>query len=92
MPQELSYLSLEPSLLEITAVKKAENEEALIVRLYNVSDQQVVGKLSVCNDVEDAAITNMLEETIEVLCVDGHHVEFPVRGHQIVTLKLKVKT
>jgi alpha-mannosidase len=92
MPQELSFISLEPSLLEISAIKKAENEEALIIRLYNVSDQQVTGKLSVYNDVEAASITTMLEEPIEVLRVDGHHVEFPVRGHQIVTLKLKVKT
>ncbi|MFQ6042091.1 MAG: glycosyl hydrolase-related protein [Candidatus Poribacteria bacterium] len=72
----------------VSAIKKAEEEEALIVRLYNVSDRQARGKLKAFTRIEKAMMTNLLEESVAEIQVDENSIQFPVNAHQIVTLKL----
>jgi mannosylglycerate hydrolase len=87
LPKEASLVSIKPDELIITAIKKAEKDDALIIRLYNISDKSVTGKLALWSSVKKAMITNLLEEPLEEIPVSENLV-FPVRGHQIVTLKL----
>jgi len=87
LPKETSVVSLEPDELIITAIKKAESDDALVIRLYNISDKPVTGKLALCSPIEKAMVTNLLEEPLEEIPVVEDLV-FPVKGHQIVTLKL----
>ena len=87
LPKESSVISLQPDELIITAIKKAESDDALVIRLYNISDQPVTGKLALCSPIEKAMVTNLLEEPLEEIPVSENLV-FPVKGHQIVTLKL----
>ena len=87
LPKETSVVSLEPDELIITAIKKAESDDALVIRLYNISDQPVTGKLALCSAIEKAMVTNLLEEPLEEIPV-AENLVFPVKGHQIVTLKL----
>ena len=99
-PQEAGFLSLAPAELVVTAIKKAENEDALVVRLYNISGQTVEAELVVQMAVERACTTNMLEEDRQGLDVSagelggqsGTRVEFPVKAHEIITLKLGLHT
>lgn len=45
MPAAHSFLEIEPSGLEVTAVKKHEDRESLVVRLLNRADHTIEGKL-----------------------------------------------
>lgn len=88
LPLEFSLVSLEPEELIITAVKKAENEDALVIRLYNISDGQVTGNLKTFQQIGKVMMTNLLEEPLEEIPVSDRSIVFPVKGHQIVSLKL----
>ena len=88
LPLEFSLVSLDPEKLIITAVKKAESEDALVIRLFNISDSQVTGKLKMFQQVKKAMITNLLEEPLEEIPTSDGNLVFPVKAHQILTLKL----
>jgi len=87
LPKETSMISLQPDELIITAIKKAESDDALVIRFYNISDQPVTGKLALCSPIDKAMVTNLLEEPLEEI-LGSENLVFPVKGHQIVTLKL----
>ncbi|MCP4403673.1 MAG: hypothetical protein GY801_41005, partial [bacterium] len=57
--QEMSFVSISPVSLIMTAVKKAESGEALIVRYYNASDSEVTGKLELFQAIQRAESTNL---------------------------------
>jgi len=64
MPPELSWIFLEPDILVVSAVKLAEREEGIVVRIYNPADYAVEGKLKPFQKFAKAYITNLNEEPI----------------------------
>lgn len=91
LPSEFSLVSLEPEELVVSAVKKAESGDEMIIRLYNISERQVTGKLSAFKRVEKAMIVNLLEEPIEEMPVSCNSITFQVKKHQIITLKIRLE-
>ena len=98
LPDSASLLSLEPDELVVCAVKKAEEDDALIVRLYNISTRLRDATLAVPAPVTQAWRANMLEQPRDALPVTPverrgramSEVRFPAGPHEIVTLKLGV--
>ncbi|MGQ9610936.1 MAG: alpha-mannosidase [bacterium] len=88
LPILLSLFSIEPKELVLTAFKKADDDDALIIRLYNISDKEVEGCLSVYKTIKKAEIVNFLEKTLTNIAISGKEITFPVRGYQIITLKI----
>jgi mannosylglycerate hydrolase len=89
LPKSFSLFSIEPDELVVSAVKKAEKEDALIIRLYNVSDEQITGKLSAFQHLKGVAKANLLEETLEEIEYSENSFSFNAKGHEIITLKLQ---
>ena len=94
-----SLLSVGPDELVVCAVKKAEEGDALIVRLYNISTRHRDATLAVPAAVTQAWRANMLEEARDALSVTPvkrrgrsmSEVRFPAGPHEIVTVKLAVE-
>ncbi|WP_297077207.1 alpha-mannosidase [uncultured Enterococcus sp.] len=59
-----SYLSIDQPLLEVTAVKRRRNDQALIVRGYNLSDQAVAYTIETQTTKLEQSL-NVLEQPIE---------------------------
>jgi alpha-mannosidase len=74
--------------LVVSALKRAERGDALILRLYNLSHQPQEGKLELPLAVTKAYEVNLLEEKGESLDVEGSEVKFYVRGAEIKTIKI----
>lgn len=89
LPSLFSLFSVDNEELVVSAIKKAENDDALIIRMYNVSDKQITGKLTAFRPIAKAMLVNMLEENQEDISVLGDSLTFPVRGHQIITLSVR---
>jgi alpha-mannosidase len=89
LPPELSFVELEPESLVISAIKAAEEGDGLIVRFYNIGDDDVEGRLRLYRQFHKAALVNMKEEEIEVLGEDDKEIALEVRGKQIVTLRFE---
>jgi alpha-mannosidase len=90
LPAEMSFVEVEPAEMVVTAIKKAESEDKLVVRLYNTTDKTVSGKVTTDGAVA-AEMMNMDEETKETLQVmENGSVELTVPGKKIITLAFDV--
>jgi alpha-mannosidase len=92
LPPTASFLSVTPERLVLSAVKKAERSDGLIVRAYNPFDTPVHGVVQSVFPIRAAHGTNLSEERQEELSVgsDGT-VRLNVGEKQIVTLELEVE-
>ena len=89
LPLVHSFLEIEPEELLVSAVKKAEDDEALVVRLWNISTRQFKGSLTFHRCPAKAFETDLNEGEKAPLEIEGgHKVGFQVRGCEIKTLKL----
>lgn len=89
-PAEMSFFSVDAPAIVIDWIKKAEDSDALIVRLYEACGTHARGRLNSPLPVAAAAICNLLEE--EEAPLDWHDggVALQLRPFQIVTLKLQI--
>ncbi len=73
----------------VTAMKKAENENALVIRLYNYGDKETETDLWVWKTFDTAIKTNLIEEEQAPLNMDGNSLQMKVGPHEIATIKFK---
>ena len=85
----LSFISLEPDNLVISAIKKCEYDNGLIIRFYNTTSNKVKGKISVYKPLKKVWLTNMNEEIQkEIKLKNKNIVEIDVGPYKIITLKI----
>ena len=89
-------IELQPESLCFTSLKKAEREDALILRFYNSSDHVVKnGKLRLGEPFGSVELANLNEESLPEEKLPGKDGvwDLPaVKSNQILTLKIKAKT
>ena len=90
IPSVTSYMSIEPEEVMVTAFKKAENDDAVIVRVFNVSGKSIEARLKFFRHVEEAWIVDFNEESISKAKHEGNLVNIELRPHEIVTVKVKL--
>ena len=82
-------MSVTPSNLIVTTIKKSDKDNSLIVRAYNITDAKVTGKLEFGKNIRSAYLTNLNEEHKEKLTVKNQRsVHVIVNPKQIVTLSV----
>ncbi|MDQ3928350.1 MAG: glycosyl hydrolase-related protein, partial [Chloroflexota bacterium] len=72
----------------IETIKQAEDGNGVVMRFYECSRQRGPVTLEAAFPVKEAYITNLLEESMGALEIDGHRVSLDVRPYQIVTVRL----
>jgi alpha-mannosidase len=95
-PAEVSFFQIDNPAVIIDTVKKAEDSDEIVVRLYEAHGSRGAVRLSSCLPVISAVRCNLLEEPLpegQEVPVAWEHGElrFHVRPFQIVTLKLKTE-
>jgi len=91
LPPVFSFVSIEPDSLVLSALKKAEREDTLILRFYNVTDEKVFGKVKFFKPISAAALCNLSEDEIGNLEVIGkNELNLEVNPHQIITIKMQL--
>ncbi len=74
--------------LFVSAVKRCEDSEALLVRLYEMHGARGTGRLRLGLPCSSATFCNVLEDELgEAVVADGA-VEIPYLPHQIISIKL----
>lgn len=92
LPSELSFLTLQPETLILSAVKKGEREEHLVIRLYNVTDEKIEVTMQVFQPIWAAYEANLNEELQRTLAVqDETCVNLVVGGKQVKTIGLQFR-
>ncbi len=89
LPKELSFLSIDPETLVLTAMKRSN--EDLILRLYETTGDATKGRITLFKQMEEAWITNLLETNTQEVRVDGTKIPVEIRPFEIRTLRIKTE-
>ncbi|OPZ86769.1 MAG: Mannosylglycerate hydrolase [bacterium ADurb.Bin429] len=89
LAQAHSYFRLDKHNLLIESVKRAEDGDGLIVRLYEAYRRRGVARLITNGLCSRVTRTDLLERDQEELPVQGGAVELPFRPFEIITLRLR---
>ncbi|HLO34097.1 MAG TPA: alpha-mannosidase [Anaerolineales bacterium] len=84
-----SLISVSSPNVIIETVKRAEDGDGIIVRLYESQRKRGPVQLQVGFTIEAAWETNLLEENETVLSVENNSIQLNIRPYQIMTIRLK---
>jgi len=89
LPAEHSFASVGPENVVLTAVKKAEDANGLIFRVYEWAGKETVAEFHVPPGATGATVTNLME-TPEggALAVTGDVVKAPIKPYEILTIRV----
>ena len=88
LPSELSFLKVNPEEIILTCMKKAEDDNYVVIRLLNVSDRRVTASLEFFRPLKEAWRANLNEEPLEQLNVTGRTIQIDIEPHKLETLKV----
>jgi len=91
-PRVRSFLAVKPGTVELSGVKKAEQGDALIVRLFNPSDGAQDATLTLFRAVKAARLLTLEENPLggAGVTVNGSSVSFRIGPKKIATVELAV--
>ena len=88
LPAEFSLVNINKSNVIIETVKKAEDSDAVIVRMYETWNSRTDCEVSFGLDVKDAYECNLMEEKDEKLTLSGGKLNLTFKPFEIKTLKV----
>ena len=91
LPLELGFITVKPEELVVSAIKKAEDRDTYVVRLFNPTEAIVKGSIEVFSVIKEAYKTNLNEKRLEDIMVkDGHRIDIEVKRNKIVTFEFVI--
>jgi mannosylglycerate hydrolase len=91
LPESFSYLTIDASEIVISAVKKAEQGNELIIRMFNQSDSKIRASMKLNFEVKEIFETKLNEIKIRRLELSNEKVELDFEPWQIKTISLRIK-
>ncbi|WXG46303.1 MAG: glycosyl hydrolase-related protein [Candidatus Atabeyarchaeum deiterrae] len=88
LPREMSFMRVDVSNIIVTALKKAENKEGFIVRLYEAEGLEKNFTIEFHRDVKECWETNLLEENVKKLTTHEHRVDLAISPSEIKTIRV----
>ena len=85
-----SLVATNCSNIVIETIKRAEDGNGIIVRLYENQRQRGKFTLTTAFPITQAWRANILEENQEPIPVNGNHLKYQIKPYQILTLRLKL--
>ncbi|OQB40208.1 MAG: alpha-mannosidase [Candidatus Latescibacteria bacterium ADurb.Bin168] len=86
----MSFLSISPANLVLSAFKKAEERDTLILRVFNPTGDAMRGTVTFYQTIKKAWLCNMNEERREELRPNGNALALDVSKKKIMTIELEV--
>ena len=88
LPSASSLLRAQPDNIVITAVKKAEDSDALIVRFYEWAGKQTDVQLAFSGKLLSAEETDLMERVVGPLPAQGGSITIQTKPYEIKTVKV----
>jgi alpha-mannosidase len=90
LPREFSFLELRPDNLILSALKKAEDSDEVILRFFETKGEKTAAEVKLFREIKKATIADLLEREERALKTDGNMLKMEVKPFEIVTVKLKL--
>ena len=87
LPVDRSFFEIDNASVFIEAIKRAEKEHAIIVRLYEGHNTRGLVTLTTTLPVKRAFLTDLLETNVYDLPLSGGEVTLPFQPFEIITVK-----
>jgi alpha-mannosidase len=93
LPASHSFVQIEPKNVILSAVKKAENDDAVIFRFYEFEGKASQVRLRLPEAANGASQTNLMEKEEKTLSLEanGREVAVPIGRYEIATVKVTFK-
>jgi alpha-mannosidase len=97
LPAAGKFVGITPTSVVLGAIKKAEDSNAMVVRVFNPGDQAVTGRIGVdttlLGQVQGAQEVDLLERptTESTVRVAGDTVSVKLPAHGIVSVRIKLE-
>jgi alpha-mannosidase len=96
LPAEHSFASVSPENVVLTAVKKAEDANGLIFRVYEWAGKDTTAEFHVPRGATGATVTNLMEhpegDALKVITEnEGDVVKVPIKRYEILTIRVDYK-
>jgi alpha-mannosidase len=89
LPAEHSFLQVKSDNVIVSAMKKAEDGEALILRFYEWAGKQGNVTFHLPPGAQSARETNLMEKPIGDLVVTNSELTVPTKPYEIKTVEIK---
>lgn len=89
LPKEMSFMRVEPKELVVTALKKWERGDGMIIRFYNISDEKVLCVIKPSFSFSEVWYTNLNEEPVTSVKNIQGKIELAAGPHKVITLLFK---
>lgn len=89
LPTQFSLVSCDNGHIIVETVKRAEADDATVVRLYEAHNTRGTARLTVDGGFTKAYLCDMLENELQELPFDGKTVSLPVKNFEILTVKFR---
>ncbi|MFO7636726.1 MAG: alpha-mannosidase [Clostridia bacterium] len=86
-----SFIGLDKENVVIEAVKKAEDGEKLIVRVYECFNRRDTVEMAFHRNIREAMECNLLEEDTEAASYSGNMIRFEIKPFEIRTFKVELE-
>jgi alpha-mannosidase len=89
LPAERSFVEIEPANVVVTAFKKAEDDNGLILRFYEWAGKESDVSVHLPTTAQSAEETDLMERPIGNLSVHSGVVTVPTKPYEIKTIKVR---
>ena len=79
---------MEAENLVLSTMKKCEDDETVVIRVFDSAGKPTNGHLTLFTPIQKAEETNLLEDVVEPLPFDKNRVEVKVGAHEIHTIRI----
>lgn len=90
LPNKFSLLQVEGEGVILSAFKKAEFDDAIIIRLFNITGIEQSAKIKLNFNFNRILLSNMLEEDKDELNHSNNYISLIFKPKEIVTLKIYI--
>ncbi len=92
LPAEHSFASVSSPNVILTAMKKAEDSDSIVLRMYEVAGKSEDVKVTLPDGAGSASVTNLIEQHDgAAVPVSGNVATVPIHPYEILTLKVAYK-
>ncbi|MGL4449958.1 MAG: alpha-mannosidase [Sarcina sp.] len=91
LADNLSLVKVDKENIMVEIVKKAEDSDHLIVRMYEFHNKRSRATLEFFKEIEEICECNLIERDLEALTFEGNKANFEIKPFEIKTFKFKLK-
>jgi len=91
LPMQDSFLSIDPVNLVLTAMKKSEDDDRIVIRFYEAEGNKCTARIRLAVPIRHACKANLIEEDEETITpLEDGSLQLQVGPWEIVTVKVTV--